>query len=88
MDLANLKNIDLNDIIQKLKSGGFSDKKILIKFGGGFVAILIFLIGYYAFVSPIVQAQVEQINIMSENKIKIEEFRNNITTLKGAVKNL
>ena len=50
MDLANLKNIDLNDIIQKLKSGGFSDKKILIKFGGGFVAILIFLIGYYAFV--------------------------------------
>jgi len=88
MDLANLKNIDLNDIIQKLKSGGFSDKKILIKFGGGFVAILIFLIGYYAFVSPIVQAQVEQINIMNENKIKIEEFRNNIATLKGAVKNL
>jgi Tfp pilus assembly protein PilO len=88
MDLANLKNIDLNDIIKKLKSGGFSDKKILIKFGGGFVAILIFLIGYYALVSPIVQAQVEQINIMSENKIKIEEFRNNITTLKGAVKNL
>jgi Tfp pilus assembly protein PilO len=88
MDLANLKNIDLNDIIKKLKSGGFSDKKILIKFGGGFVAILIFLIGYYAFVSPIVQVQVEQINIMSENKIKIEEFRNNITTLKSAVKNL
>jgi len=88
MDLANLKNIDLNDIIKKLKRGGFSDKKILIKFGGGFVAILIFLIGYYAFVSPIVQVQVEQINIMSENKIKIEEFRNNITTLKSAVKNL
>ena len=88
MDLANLKNLDLNDIFEKLKSGGFSDKKILIKFGGGFVAILIFLIGYYAFVSPIVQAQVEQINIMNENKIKIEEFRNNITTLKGAVKNL
>ena len=88
MDLANLKNLDLNDIIQKLKSGGFSDKKIFIKFGGGFVAILIFLIGYYVFVSPIVQAQVEQINIMNENKIKIEEFRNNIATLKGAVKNL
>ena len=88
MDLANLKNLDLNDIFEKLKSGGFSDKKILIKFGGGFVAILIFLIGYYAFVSPIVQVQVEQINIMNENKIKIEEFKNNITTLKGAVKNL
>ena len=88
MDLANLKNLDLNDIIQKLKSGGFSDKKILIKFGGGFVAILIFLIGYYAFVSPIVQGQVEQINTMNENKNKIEEFKNNIMTLKGAVKNL
>ena len=88
MDLANLKNLDLNDIFKKLKSGGFSDKKILIKFGGGFVAILIFLIGYYAFVSPIVNVQVEQINIMNENKIKIEEFKNNITTLKGAVKNL
>ena len=33
MDLANLKNLDLNDIFKKLKSGGFSDKKILIKFG-------------------------------------------------------
>jgi len=88
MDLANLKNLDLNDIFKKLKSGGFSDKKILIKFGGGFVAILIFLIGYYAFVSPIVQGQVEQINTMNENKNKIEEFKNNITTLKGAVKNL
>ena len=88
MDLANLKNLDLNDIFKKLKSGGFSDKKILIKFGGGFVAILIFLIGYYVFVSPIVQAQVDQINSMNENKIKIEEFKNNIMTLKGAVKNL
>jgi len=88
MDLANLKNLDLNDVFKKLKSGGFSDKKILIKFGGGFVAILIFLIGYYAFVSPIVQGQVEKINTMNENKNKIEEFKNNITTLKGAVKNL
>ena len=88
MDLANLKNLDLNDIFKKLKSGSFSDKKILIKFGGGFVAILIFLIGYYAFVSPIVQGQVEKINTMNENKNKIEEFKNNIMTLKGAVKNL
>ena len=88
MDLANLKNLDLKDIIQKLESGGFSDKKILIKFSVGFVAILIFLIGYYAIVSPIVQAQVDQINSMNENKIKIEEFKNNIMTLKGAVKNL
>ena len=52
MDLANLKNIDLKDIVAKLKSGGIADKKLLIQFGVGFGAILIFLIGYYAFVSP------------------------------------
>ena len=78
MDLASLKDLDLNDIITKLKSGALADKKTLIKFGVGFVAILIFLIGYYAFVSPIVKQQKEQISLMNENKIKIEEFKNNI----------
>ena len=46
MDLANLKNIDVNDLFNKLKSGGFGDKKLLIKFGIGFGAVLIFLIIY------------------------------------------
>ena len=40
----NLKNIDVNDLFNKLKSGGFGDKKLLIKFGIGFGAVLIFLI--------------------------------------------
>ena len=88
MDLASLKNIDLNDLISKVKSGGFGDKKLLIKFGVGFGAILIFLIGYYAFVSPRVKAQEEQIMIMNENKNKIIEFNTNIVTLRGAVKKL
>ena len=44
MDLASLKNIDLKDIVAKLKSGGIADKKLLIQFGVGFGAILIFLI--------------------------------------------
>ena len=88
MDLASLKNIDLNDLISKVKSGGFGDKKLLIKFGVGFGAILIFLIGYYAFVSPKVKAQEEQIMIMDENKNKIIEFNTNIVTLRGAVKKL
>jgi Tfp pilus assembly protein PilO len=88
MDLASLKDLDLNDIFAKLKSGGLADKKTLIKFGVGFGAILIFLIGYYAFVSPIVKQQEEQIFIMNENKIKIEEFKNNIGTLKAGVKKL
>ena len=88
MDLANLKNLDLNDILTKLKSGTLADKKTLIKFGSGFVAILIFLIGYYSFVSPIVNQQKEQIRLMNENKTKIEEFKNNIGTLTAAVKAL
>ena len=88
MDLASLKDLDLNDIFAKLKSGSLADKKTLIKFGGGFVAILIFLIGYYVFVSPIVKQQEEQINLMEENTIKIEEFKNNIVTLRKVVKKL
>jgi len=88
MDLASLKDLDLKDIFAKLKSGGLADKKTLIKFGVGFGSILIFLIGYYVFVSPIVKQQEEQIFIMNENKIKIDEFKNNIVTLTASVKKL
>ena len=88
MDLANLKNIDVNDLFNKLKSGGFGDKKLLIKFGIGFGAVLIFLIIYYVFVSPVVTAQEEKLNIMNENREKIIEFNNNIGTLKDAVTKL
>ena len=88
MDLANLKNIDVNDLFNKLKSGGFGDKKLLIKFGIGFGAVLIFLIIYYVFVSPKITAQEEKIMIMNENQEKIIGFNNDIGTLKDAVKNL
>ncbi len=88
MDLANLKNIDVNDLFKKLKSGGFGDKKLLIKFGIGFGAVLIFLIIYYVFVSPKITAQEEKIMIMNENKEKIIGFNNDIGTLKDAVKKL
>ena len=88
MDLASLKDLDLNDIFAKLKSGGLGDKKTLIKFGVGFAAVLIFLIGYYAFVSPILKQQEEQISLMNENKIKIGEFKNNIGILTATVKKL
>ncbi len=88
MDLANLKNIDVNDLFNKLKSGGLADKKTLIKFGIGFGAVLIFLIFYYVFVAPKVNAQEEKLRIMNENKEKIIEFNNNIGTLKDAVTKL
>jgi len=88
MDLGSLKNMDLNDLMGKLKSGGLGDKKILIKFGIGFVAVLVFLIGYYVFVSPIIKSQEEQIMLMEENKNKILEFNNNIITIKKSIKKL
>ena len=88
MDLGSLKNMDLNDLMSKLKSGGIGDKKTLIKFGIGFLAVLVFLIGYYVFVSPIIKSQEEQIMLMEENKNKILEFNNNIVTVKKSIKKL
>ncbi len=88
MDLANLKNIDVNDLFNKLKSGSLADKKTLIKFGIGFGAVLIFLIFYYVFVAPKVNVQEEKLGIMNENKEKIIEFNNNIGTLTAAVTKL
>ena len=88
MDLGSLKNMDLNDLMSKLKSGGLRDKKTLIKLGIGFVAVLVFLIGYYVFVSPIIKSQEEQIMMMEENKNKILEFKDNIVTIKKSIKKL
>ena len=88
MDLASLKNMDLNDLMSKLKSGSLADKKTLIKFGIGLVAVLVFLIGYYVFVSPIIKSQEEQIMLMEENKNKILEFNNDIVTIKKSIKKL
>jgi len=88
MDLSNLKNIDLNDIVDKLKSGKIGDKKILIRIGVGFVAVLIFLIGYYVFVSPILEKQEEKINIMNDNENNINKYSDRIVELREEVKNL
>ena len=92
MDLAALKKLDIKDLLEKIKAGGgtnaFKDKKTLIKFGviGG--AILIFLIAYYAFVSPVISAQKEKINIMNKNQTTIDEYLANIETLQANVKEL
>ena len=92
MDLAALKKLDIKDLLEKIKAGGgtnvFKDKKTLIKFGviGG--AILIFLIIYYAFVSPVIGAQKEKINIMNENQTNTDEYLANIKTLQANVKEL
>ena len=92
MDLAALKKLDIKDLLEKIKAGGgtnvFKDKKTLIKFGviGG--AILIFLIIYYVFVSPVISTQKDKINIMDENQAKVDEYLANIETLQANVKEL
>ena len=87
MDLSSLKNLDVKDLVSKLKGADLlSNKKLLIKFGIGFGSILIFLIIYYAFVSPIVKSQNEKIAIMNENKAKIEDFKNKVIILKKTIK--
>jgi len=92
MDLAALKNLDVKDLLEKIKSGGgpsfLKDKKALTKFAVGFVAILIFLIFYYSFVSPKVNTQKEKIKIMKENQNKITEYQSNIGNLEARVKEL
>ena len=89
MDLSNLKNINVSDLISSLKGSELlKDKKFLIKFGIGFGAILIFLIGYYFFVSPIINDQKQKIELMNENKIKSEEFKTNIVTVSKSIKKL
>ena len=92
MDLAALKKLDIKDLLEKIKAGGgtnvFKDKKTLIKFGVMGGAILIFLIIYYAFVSPVISAQKEKINIMNGNQTNIDEYLANIETLQANVKEL
>ncbi len=92
MNLEDLKNLDVKDLIEKIKSGSgsslFKDKKALTKFAIGFVAVLIFLIFYYAFVAPKVNAQKEKINIMKDNQNKIAEYTSNIGNLEARVQEL
>ena len=49
MDLNNIKVSDIKEKLQAI------DKKTLIKFGIGFGGVIIFLIIYYAVLSPIVK---------------------------------
>ena len=92
MDLASLKNLDVKDILGKIKGGGLADilknKKFLIKFGilGG--SILILLIIYSFSVKPKIDGQKAQINIMNENKIKTDEYLKNIDELEATVKKI
>lgn len=80
-----LKNIQISDLTAKLKE---VDKKTLIKFGIGFGGIILFLIIYYAVLSPMVK----QKKILLDDKIlkenEIVQIQNEIIINKKKLKKL
>ena len=89
MDLKNisldLKNINLESVKAKIKS---IDKKILIKFGIGFLSVIIFLIIYYAVLSPIVEKKKAQLDNMQKKQAEIKKMSQVIKTSKAKIKKL
>jgi len=89
VNLSSLKNINLGSLSSKIKGVDlFNDKKILVRLGAGFGAIIIFLIAYYAFISPIVKKQEEKIQIMHERQNKIAAINDNTGKLIVLIKKL
>ena len=89
MDLAELKNIDLNEIISKLKNSEiFKDKKLLIKIGIFSGAFLLSIIVYYSFISPVIKQQKQNISTMEMNIMEIENLKFQIQDAKEQTKNL
>ena len=85
MDLKNIdfKNINLDEIKSKILA---IDKKILIKIGIGFGAIIFFLIIYYAILNPIVEKKKVQLDDMNLKKDEIVKFNKDIKTIKKKIK--
>ena len=85
MDLKNidLKNIKLQDIKEKLAT---IEKKTLIKYGVGFGAILIFLIGYYSILNPIVNKKKETFQDKLIKQTEIDQMNTEIISYKKTIK--
>ena len=90
MYLSSLKDMDVKDLLSKLKGSQaiFSDKKMLIKFGIIFGAIVIFLIIYYAYFNPMFQKQKEQIEDMIHNENETNRMIEEGAALEAKIKNL
>ena len=78
-----LKNITMDDLKQKLQN---VDKKLLIKFGAGLGAIVIFLIVYYAILNPMVKERQKKYDDKITKQNEITEMENNIIKLKKLIK--
>ena len=82
---SDLKSINLESVKAKIKS---IDKKILIKFGIGFLSIIIFLIIYYAVLSPIVEKKKAQLDNMQKKQAEITKMNQEIKASKAKIKKL
>ena len=85
MDLKNidLKNIKIDDLVSKIKT---IEKKVLIKIGIGVGSVVVFLIIYYAILSPIVEKKKIQLEDMNVKKTEITKFNNDIVSIKKKIK--
>ena len=90
MDWASLKNMDVKDLLVKVKGSQaiFTDKKMLIKFGIIFGSIIIFLMAYYFGFNPKIQAQKQKIANMVKMKNDMETMITNEENLKIEIKAL
>ena len=90
MDLSSLKDMDVKDLLSKLKGSQaiFSDKKMLIKFGVIFGAIVIFLIIYYGHFNKIFQDQKKLIEEMKDNETETNRMIEEEANLEVEIKNL
>ena len=82
---SDLKSINLESVKAKIKS---IDKKILIKFGIGFLSVIIFLIIYYAVISPIVEKKKAQLDNMQKKQAEITKMNQEIKASKAKIKKL
>ena len=90
MDLSSLKDMDVKDLLSKLKGSQaiFSDKKMLTKFGIIFGAIVIFLIIYYGHFNKIFQDQNKQIEDMKHYETETNRMIEEEENLEAKIKNL
>jgi hypothetical protein len=86
MDLNELKNLNLQDIKEKITT--FADKKTLIKFGISFGSIVVFLIIYYSILNPIVNAKKAKLNDMNDKIEETNKFTQEIKVIKNKIKKL
>ena len=82
MDLNNIKIEDLKEKFAAI------DRKTLIKFGIGFGSIIIFLIIYYAILSPMVDDRKATYEDKILKQKEIQEFEDRIISIKAKIKKL